>query len=117
VGLPSPPRAGESGVQSRTVSQNAVKAAPRYADASLVARWRRMINETDVVARHRRHGDRRAEGKSPRRRLRQRLRHPQLPADMGYRSINDKMRSRRRDPRGRYRSPRRRTLHITAPSR
>ena len=97
-------RAAESGVQSRTVSQNAVKAASRYADASQVARWRRMIDETVtwsrgtggtaiVVLKENHRVDLYDNGRVIR----------SYQADMGYRSVNDKMRSGdAATPEGRY---------------
>jgi lipoprotein-anchoring transpeptidase ErfK/SrfK len=98
-------RAAEAGSQSRTVSQNAVKAAARYADASLVARWRRMIDETVgwsrnsggtaiVVLKENHRVDVYDNGRVIR----------SYPADIGYRSVNDKMRSGdAATPEGRYR--------------
>jgi L,D-peptidoglycan transpeptidase YkuD (ErfK/YbiS/YcfS/YnhG family) len=98
-------RAQQSGVQSRAVSQNAVKAASRYADASLVARWRRMIDETVtwsrgtggtaiVVLKENHRVDLYDNGRVIR----------SYSADMGYRSVNDKMRSGdAATPEGRYR--------------
>jgi lipoprotein-anchoring transpeptidase ErfK/SrfK len=97
-------RAAESGMQSRTVSRNAVKAASRYADASQVARWRRMIEETAtwsrgtggtaiVVLKENHRVDLYDNGRVVR----------SYPADMGYRSVNDKMRSGdAATPEGRY---------------
>jgi lipoprotein-anchoring transpeptidase ErfK/SrfK len=98
-------RAAEAGSQSRTVSQNAVKAAARYADASLVARWRRMIDETVgwsrnsggtaiVVLKENHRVDVYDNGRVIR----------SYSADIGYRSINDKLRSGdAATPEGRYR--------------
>jgi len=97
--------AAEAGSQSRTVSQNAVQAAARYADASLVARWRRMIDETVgwsrhsggtaiVVLKENHRVDLYNKGRIIR----------SYPADIGYRSVNTKMRSGdAATPEGRYR--------------
>ena len=98
-------RAAEAGSQSRTVSQNAVQAAARYADASLVARWRRMIDETAgwsrssggtaiVVLKENHRVDLYDNGRVIR----------SYAADIGYRSVNDKLRSGdAATPEGRYR--------------
>lgn len=98
-------RAAEAGSGSRTVSGNAVAAAARYADASLIARWTRMVNETTdwsrstggtaiVVLKENHRVDLYAGG----RRIRS------YNADMGYRSVNDKRRSGdAATPEGRYR--------------
>jgi lipoprotein-anchoring transpeptidase ErfK/SrfK len=98
-------RAAEAGAQSRTVSQNAVKAAARYADASLVARWRRMIEETVgwsrssggtaiVVLKENHRVDLYDNGRVIR----------SYRADIGYRSIDPKRRSGdAATPEGRYR--------------
>ena len=97
-------RASESGQQSRIVSQNAVEAASRYADASLVARWRRMIDETVgwsrdsggtaiIVLKENHRVDLYDNGRVIR----------SYPADIGYRSVNDKMSSGdAATPEGRY---------------
>ena len=97
-------RAKESGSQSRTVSQKAVAAAARYADASLVERWRRMIRETVawsrstrnpaiVVLKENHRVDLYDDGRVVK----------SYRADMGYRSVNDKMRSGdAATPEGRY---------------
>lgn len=98
-------KAGQAATQSRAVSQNAVQAAARYADASLVARWRRMINETVgwsrntgnpalVVLKENHRVDLYDNGRVIR----------SYQADIGYRSINDKQRSGdAATPEGRYR--------------
>jgi lipoprotein-anchoring transpeptidase ErfK/SrfK len=98
-------KAGEAGAQSRVVSQNAVQAAARYADASLVARWRRMIDETVgwsrssggtaiVVLKENHRVDVYDNGRVIR----------SYSADIGYRSVNDKTRSGdAATPEGRYR--------------
>jgi len=98
-------RAGEAGLGSRAVSGNAVEAAARYADASLVARWRRMVDETAawsratsapaiVVLKENHRVDLYDDGRVVR----------SYPADMGYRSVNDKLRSGdAATPEGRYR--------------
>ena len=97
-------RAAEAGSQSRVVSRNAVQAAARYADVSLVARWRRMINETIgwsrssggtaiVVLKENHRVDVYDNGRVIR----------SYKADMGYRSVNDKLRSGdAATPEGRY---------------
>jgi len=98
-------RAGEAAVGSRTVSGSAVEAAARFADASLVARWRRMVNETAawsratggaavVVLKENHRVDLYDNGHVIR----------SYNADMGYRSVNDKTRSGdAATPEGRYR--------------
>jgi L,D-peptidoglycan transpeptidase YkuD (ErfK/YbiS/YcfS/YnhG family) len=98
-------RAGEASVGSRAVSGNAVAAAARYADASLVARWTRMVNETAdwsrstggtaiVVLKENHRVDIYDDGRLVR----------SYKADMGYRSVNDKLRSGdAATPEGRYR--------------
>jgi L,D-peptidoglycan transpeptidase YkuD (ErfK/YbiS/YcfS/YnhG family) len=98
-------RAREAGTGSRVVSGNAVQAAARYADASLVARWARMINETTawsratggtaiVVLKENHRVDVYDNGRLIR----------SYRADMGYRSVNDKLRSGdAATPEGRYR--------------
>lgn len=98
-------RAREAGTQSRVVSQNAVQAAARYADASLVSRWRRMIDETVawsrstggtaiIVLKENHRVDLYDNGRIVR----------SYRADMGYRSVNDKTRSGdAATPEGRYR--------------
>lgn len=98
-------RAREASVGLRTVSGNAVEAAARYADASLVARWRRMIDETAgwsrstggtalVVLKENHRVDLYDGGRVVR----------SYRADMGYRSVNDKLRSGdAATPEGRYR--------------
>jgi lipoprotein-anchoring transpeptidase ErfK/SrfK len=98
-------RAREAGVGSRVVSGNAVEAAARYADASLIARWTRMVGETAawsratggtaiVVLKENHRVDLYDGG----RRIRS------YAADMGYRSVNDKRRSGdAATPEGRYR--------------
>jgi lipoprotein-anchoring transpeptidase ErfK/SrfK len=98
-------RAKESGEQARTVSGNAVEAAARYADASLVARWKRMVEETAswsrttggtaiVVLKENHRVDLYDDGRVVR----------SYAADMGYRSVNDKLRSGdAATPEGRYR--------------
>ncbi|HEX4823543.1 MAG TPA: L,D-transpeptidase [Candidatus Polarisedimenticolaceae bacterium] len=97
-------KAGEAGAQSRVVSQNAVQAAARYADPSLVGRWRRMIDETVgwsrstgnpalVVLKENHRVDLYDNGRVVR----------SYQADIGYRSINDKQRSGdAATPEGRY---------------
>jgi len=97
-------RAAEAGAGSRAVSGHAVQAAARYADASLVARWKRMINETTAWSR--------ATGRTAIVVLKENHRVDvydggrlvrSYPADMGYRSVNDKMRSGdAATPEGRY---------------
>ena len=98
-------RAREAGLGSRAVSGNAVKAAARYADASLVARWNRMVKETAawsretggtaiVVLKENHRVDLYNGGRLVR----------SYAADMGYRSVNDKTRSGdAATPEGRYR--------------
>jgi murein L,D-transpeptidase YafK len=98
-------RAAEAGAGSRAVSSNAVQAAARYADASLVARWERMIKETIsssrstggmaiVVLKENHRVDIYDGGRLVR----------SYRADMGYRSVNDKLRSGdAATPEGRYR--------------
>ena len=98
-------RAEEAASQARAVSKHAVAAASRYADASLVARWRRMIDETVrwsrssggtaiVVLKENHRLDLYDGGRVVR----------SYRADMGYRSVNDKMRSGdAATPEGRYR--------------
>jgi L,D-peptidoglycan transpeptidase YkuD (ErfK/YbiS/YcfS/YnhG family) len=98
-------RAREAGSGSRVVSGNAVEAAARYADASLVARWRRMVSETAewsrttrspaiVVLKENHRVDLYDDGHVVR----------SYNADMGYRSVNDKARSGdAATPEGRYR--------------
>jgi L,D-peptidoglycan transpeptidase YkuD (ErfK/YbiS/YcfS/YnhG family) len=97
-------RAGEAGAGSRVVSGSAVEAAARYADSSLVARWARMVNETAawsratggtaiVVLKENHRVDIYDGGRLVR----------SYPADMGYRSVNDKLRSGdAATPEGRY---------------
>lgn len=97
-------RATDAGVGSRAVSGNAVEAAARYADVSLVARWRRMIDETAswsratggtaiVVLKENHRVDIYDDGRRVR----------SYAADMGYRSVNDKLRSGdAATPEGRY---------------
>jgi len=97
-------RAKDAGEGSRVVSGNAVEAAARYADASLVARWARMVNETAawsratggtavVVLKENHRVDVYVGGSLVR----------SYPADMGYRSVNDKLRSGdAATPEGRY---------------
>jgi len=98
-------RAVEAGTGSRVVSGNAVEAAARYTDASLVANWRRMVNETVawsratggtaiVVLKENHRVDVYDNGQVVRR----------YTADMGYRSVNDKRSSGdAATPEGRYR--------------
>jgi L,D-peptidoglycan transpeptidase YkuD (ErfK/YbiS/YcfS/YnhG family) len=98
-------RAAEAGAGSRVVSGNAVEAAARYADASLVARWSRMVSETAawsrstggtaiVVLKENHRVDLYDDGRLVR----------SYRADMGYRSVNDKFRSGdAATPEGRYR--------------
>jgi L,D-peptidoglycan transpeptidase YkuD (ErfK/YbiS/YcfS/YnhG family) len=98
-------RAEEAAAQARAVSKHAVDAASRYADASLVARWRRMIDETVrwsqssggtaiVVLKENHRLDLYDNGRVVR----------SYAADMGYRSVNDKMASGdAATPEGRYR--------------
>jgi hypothetical protein len=97
-------RAREAGLGSRAVSGNAVLAAARYADASLVARWNRMVRETTawsratggtaiVVLKENHRVDLYDGGRLVR----------SYAADMGYRSVNDKLRSGdAATPEGRY---------------
>jgi hypothetical protein len=97
-------RAREAGDGSRVVSGNAVEAASRYADASLVARWTRMVYETAawsrttggtaiVVLKENHRLDLYDGGRVVR----------SYPADMGYQSVNDKLRSGdAATPEGRY---------------
>jgi L,D-peptidoglycan transpeptidase YkuD (ErfK/YbiS/YcfS/YnhG family) len=98
-------RAEEASAQARAVSRHAVDAASRYADASLVARWRRMIDETVrwsqssggtaiVVLKENHRLDLYDNGRVVR----------SYTADMGYRSVNDKLASGdAATPEGRYR--------------
>jgi len=98
-------RARDAGAGSRAVSGNAVEAASRYADASLVARWRRMVTETVawsastgntaiVVLKENHRLVLYNDGRVVR----------SYTADMGYRSVNDKLRSGdAATPEGRYR--------------
>jgi lipoprotein-anchoring transpeptidase ErfK/SrfK len=98
-------RAREAGEGSRVVSGNAVLAAARYADASLIARWTRMVYETAawsrttggtaiVVLKENHRVDIYDDGRLVR----------SYAADMGYRSVNDKLRSGdAATPEGRYR--------------
>jgi lipoprotein-anchoring transpeptidase ErfK/SrfK len=98
-------RAREAGLGSRVVSGNAVEAAARYADVSLIARWTRMVGETApwsratggtaiVVLKENHRLDLYDDGRRVR----------SYPADMGYRSVNDKRRSGdAATPEGRYR--------------
>lgn len=98
-------RAREAGLGSRTVSGNAAEAAARYADASLVARWTRMVRETAawsratgdtaiVVLKENHRLDLYDGGRVIR----------SYTADMGYRSVSDKLRSGdAATPEGRYR--------------
>jgi lipoprotein-anchoring transpeptidase ErfK/SrfK len=98
-------KAREAGLGSRVVRGNAVEAAARYADASLVARWNRMVNETVawsratggtalVILKENHRVDVYDDGHVVRSYL----------ADMGYRSVNDKLRSGdAATPEGRYR--------------
>jgi lipoprotein-anchoring transpeptidase ErfK/SrfK len=97
-------RAGEASVGSRAVTGNAVLAAARYADASLVARWTRMVRETTawsretggtaiVVLKENHRVDLYNGGRLIR----------SYKADMGSRSINAKLRSGdSATPEGRY---------------
>jgi len=97
-------RAGEAGQGSRAVSGNAVLAAARYADTSLVARWNRMVTETAawsrstgataiVVLKENHRVDVYDGGQLIR----------SYQADMGYRSVNDKLSSGdAATPEGRY---------------
>jgi lipoprotein-anchoring transpeptidase ErfK/SrfK len=98
-------RARESVAQAQVVSKNAVDAASRYADASLISRWRRMIDETVgwsrssgnpaiVVLKENHRLDLYDNGVVVR----------SYTADMGYRSVNDKLISGdAATPEGRYR--------------
>ncbi len=98
-------RAGEAAAGSRVVSGNAVDAAARFADASLVARWKRMVGDTVawsrqtggaaiVVLKENHRVDLYDDGRVIR----------SYAADMGYRSVNDKLRSGdAATPEGRYR--------------
>jgi lipoprotein-anchoring transpeptidase ErfK/SrfK len=98
-------RAREAGLGSRAVSVNAAEAAARYADASLVAHWRNMVSETAawsratgdtaiVILKENHRVDIYDGGRVVR----------SYPADMGYRSVNDKLRSGdAATPEGRYR--------------
>lgn len=98
-------RAAEAGAGSRVVSGSAVEAAARYADASLVAHWDRMVDETTawsrstggtaiVVLKENHRLDIYDGGRLVR----------SYSADMGYRSVNDKLRSGdAATPEGRYR--------------
>jgi lipoprotein-anchoring transpeptidase ErfK/SrfK len=98
-------RARESVAQAQVVSKNAVDAASRYADASLISRWRRMIAETAgwsrssgnpaiVVLKENHRLDLYDNGVVVR----------SYAADMGYRSVNDKLISGdAATPEGRYR--------------
>jgi L,D-peptidoglycan transpeptidase YkuD (ErfK/YbiS/YcfS/YnhG family) len=98
-------RAREAGLGSRAVSVNAAESAARYADASLVAHWRTMVSETAawsratgdtaiVVLKENHRVDLYDGGRLVR----------SYPADMGYRSVNDKLRSGdAATPEGRYR--------------
>jgi lipoprotein-anchoring transpeptidase ErfK/SrfK len=104
-------RADQARAQSRSVSQNAVKAAARYTDKSLVARWRRMIDETVgwsrasggtaiVVLKENHRVDVYDNGRVVK----------SYKADMGYRSVNDKMRSGdAATPEGRYKVTQKKT--------
>lgn len=98
-------RAQDAEHQAKIVSQGAVEAASRYADASLVSRWRRMIDETAtwsrssgspaiVVLKENHRLDLYDNGRVVR----------SYAADMGYKSVNDKERSGdAATPEGRYR--------------
>ncbi len=98
-------RAREAAEGSRVVNGNAVEAAARYTDASLVARWNRMVAETAawsrntgdpaiVVLKENHRVDLYDGGRVVR----------SYSADMGYRSVNDKLRSGdAATPEGRYR--------------
>jgi lipoprotein-anchoring transpeptidase ErfK/SrfK len=98
-------RARESVSQAQVVSKNAVDAASRYADVSLISRWRRMIDETVgwsrssgnpaiVVLKENHRLDLYDNGIVVR----------SYTADMGYRSVNDKQISGdAATPEGRYR--------------
>lgn len=98
-------RAREAASGSRAVNGNAVEAAARYADKSLVARWNKMVEETAAWSRST--GDRaivvfkenhRVDLYDGGRVVRS------YSADMGYRSVNDKLRSGdAATPEGRYR--------------
>jgi lipoprotein-anchoring transpeptidase ErfK/SrfK len=103
--LASASRAREAAEGSRVVTGNAVEAAARYADASLVARWNRMVAETAawsrstgdpaiVVLKENHRVDVYDGGHVVR----------SYAADMGYRSVNDKRSSGdAATPEGRYR--------------
>jgi lipoprotein-anchoring transpeptidase ErfK/SrfK len=98
-------RARESTSQAQIVSRNALDAASRYTDQSLVSRWHRMIAETVdwshdsgnpaiIVLKENHRLDLYDNG----RRIRS------YPADMGYQSVNAKLRSGdAATPEGRYR--------------
>jgi lipoprotein-anchoring transpeptidase ErfK/SrfK len=98
-------RARDAGLGSRAVSVNAAESAARYADESLVAHWRNMVSETAawsratgdtaiVVLKENHRLDLYDGGRLVR----------SYPADMGYRSVNDKLRSGdAATPEGRYR--------------
>ena len=98
-------RARESVAQAQIVSKSAVDAASRYADVSLISRWRRMIDETVgwsrtsgnpaiVVLKENHRLDLYDNGVVVR----------SYTADMGYRSVNDKQTSGdAATPEGRYR--------------
>jgi len=98
-------RAEQAAAQARAVSKHAVDAASRYAEPSLVARWRRMIDETIrwsrssggtaiVVLKENHRLDVYDDGRVVR----------SYRADMGYRSVNDKLASGdAATPEGRYR--------------
>jgi L,D-peptidoglycan transpeptidase YkuD (ErfK/YbiS/YcfS/YnhG family) len=98
-------RAQDASAQARAVSKHAVDAASRYADKSLVARWRRMIDETIrwsrssggtaiIVLKENHRLDVYDGGRVVR----------SYMADMGYRSVNDKLASGdAATPEGRYR--------------
>jgi lipoprotein-anchoring transpeptidase ErfK/SrfK len=98
-------RAREAAKGSKAVNGNAVEAAARYTDRSLVARWNRMV--ADTVAWSRSTGDpaivvlkenHRVDVYDGGRVVRS------YSADMGYRSVNDKLRSGdAATPEGRYR--------------
>ncbi len=98
-------RAREAAFGSRAVSGNAAEAAARYADVSQVARWSVMVKETAawsrttgdtaiVVLKENHRVDIYDGGRVVR----------SYTADMGYRSVNDKLRSGdAATPEGRYR--------------
>jgi lipoprotein-anchoring transpeptidase ErfK/SrfK len=98
-------RASEASDASRAVAGNAVQAAARFAEPSLVARWTRMVDETAswsratggtaiVVLKENHRVDVYDDGRVVR----------SYTADMGYRSVNDKLRSGdAATPEGRYR--------------